>query len=148
MKSLVSIFLALIILLTPFNTKLDFVNTGTYYFYTTENFQNVMVTNIKSGQGYIISCDSDKIKEVYPLLDKKQIAGISGCFDNFDMDSFTKKYQLQIKFYEQIGDITFIYGYTKQLEKYVVVDNERINIQIAKNQYCTKIGYPLILDSA
>lgn len=48
---------------------------------------------------------------------------------------------------ESVGGIDIVYGYSDDLNDYVVVGGSKINLQIACNNGVTTIGYPLILGS-
>ena len=148
MKTLICILLSFVLLLSPCENflKTDYIDS--IFVYTTENLNAPNVTSIKSGKGYILSCDGNYINNLYQMLDKSKIVGISCEVDNLNLDEFINRFDLKIRLQEKIDSIEFIYGYSHKLSKFVTIDNEKINIQIAKVGKRIKIGYPLILDSA
>lgn len=149
MKTLCIILIALILLMCmpEFNiTNIEVLN-GTYYFFTTENYEDSNSLSVSSGNGYVISCKSEFASQLYRNLDKNKIVGISVETSDIDINSLVEKLNIEVCQTQNLKDISFIYGYSNRLTHFVTVDNQKINIQIAKTLDKIKIGYPLIFDS-
>ena len=47
----------------------------------------------------------------------------------------------------EVGDSVVVEGYSDSLNKYIVKDGERVNVQLSVFEGCVVIGYPLIKKS-
>ena len=122
-------------------------SNGITYIYTTENLVAPECTSIPSGNGYIIKCDSTCSHALLTQLNKNKVLGVSFEIPNCDFNTLTQKLNLQLICSQIVEDIVFVYGYSPRLSKFITVDGEKINIQVAKRGDIVKVGYPLILDS-
>ena len=140
-----------IIFLSPTFTLADIGKyiDGTFYFYTYEPFFSTDATTIKNGMGYIISTESKNAKTVYSALNKSSIKGMSLEFesDDFDLEKFIEKFEIEVKSIEKLENFTFFYGFSPLFDDFVNLDNENINIQMAIKSNTIHIGVPLILGS-
>jgi hypothetical protein len=121
----------------------------TYYFYTTSVQNNISHASVvKNGNATIVSCSARYSCEVKSKLD-----GILG--ESVEISNPTNADFLALKnfvgndivFTEDVDGIHIVYAYSSNLTGYVMVNGQKVNIQIAKNGNILTIGYPLILGS-
>ena len=65
-------------------------------------------------------------------------------FNNSYLDKIIDSLILEIYFSKEISDRVIIEGYSNKLSDYVIVNNLKINIQIAIDDEKIILGYPLI----
>jgi len=82
-------------------------------------------------------------------LSKDDLIGESIYLENLEVDSAISKLKAKIKFTEYLDEqnLTLIYAYTKLIEKYEMVNNVKVNLQISTCSEYTVIGWPLIYGS-
>lgn len=95
---------------------------------------------IKNGNGFILQCEKETAKTLYSKLDN--IDGISFEVINFDEKNLDN---IKIMKTENIEKLKIIYGYNKNIKKFIKIDNYKINIQIALTSDKATIGIPIIL---
>lgn len=120
----------------------------TYFYYVCE-------TDLKLENATVISCGAQSIVECnlrYAQSVKNQLGQIFGesvriknC-DKHYIDNILNNYKDIIKYKEIIENYTLIYCYDKTLLNNVLLDGQKINIQIAIKDDEVNIGYPLILN--
>lgn len=66
---------------------------------------------------------------------------------NVDVVALVKKLQLKHTFSQQTQDFCCIYGYTDKIRNFVIVDGQKINVQIAVTPTQVHVGSPLLLGS-
>ncbi len=150
MKILPIIFCAIMLFcFMPTPNFIDFVDAvdGIFYFYTTQKLTGEELNLVPCGNGYIISCDREESHNLYQKLNKQKLLGIS-IDTHVELNKVIKKLDLKITRTQELDSTTFLYGYTNKLKNFIVIDGEKVNIQIAQTGDTLKIGYPLILDSA
>ncbi len=82
------------------------------------------------------------------IKEKNGIVGESMLIDNFEPISAIQELDANIIFTEYLDSgASVIYAFTNKISKYVKVDGEKINIQIAYYDDYSVIGWPLILGS-
>lgn len=120
-----------------------------YTFYVSGEVQNIANANIvKNGSNSIVTCSGDNCRQVKQELNN--ILGETITLYNSTQSSFDKilcKIADKIKFTETIDNLQICYAYDSTLLNFVMVNGQKINLQIAVNADYIKIGYPLILDS-
>lgn len=129
---------------------LQFENTEktTYYFYTSlidDNIKNAKV--IKNGDNSIVVCDYAFAKTIKNQL--PQIYGESLRISNYTsqtLQNLLNKYSCDIVRFENFDGYKSMLCYDKTLFDYIIIDSQKINLQIAYNQTEINIGYPLILN--
>jgi len=120
--------------------------TGTYYFYTSEDFCSNFTTTINNGNDYIVSCDIDIASFVYQILNYNCIRGESFQFTKFgDRDLETLISKLGIQYFSKNEDE--ILGYSSLVPYSVKLNNSIFNVQIAETNSKITIGFPMILGS-
>lgn len=120
-----------------------------YTFYVSgsvDKINNATVT--KNGNASVVSCSAEFSGNIKNQL--SDILGESVCFykpsqktANYILDMLTSK----ILFSENVQENKICYAYDETLPRFVMVNNQKVNLQIAINDNFIKIGYPLILDS-
>lgn len=123
--------------------------TGTFYIYTYQNFNTEFVQTTKNGNGYIISTETKNAKELLSLLNKNLIQGMSLAVERSQLNlaTFLHKTNSKIIFNENIDELSFIYAYSPIFNEHITYNEQKINLQICKNQNLIHIGVPLILGS-
>lgn len=102
-------------------------NAGVFYINTigVENISKCINSSCKKlGESFVIKCASEsKIFKLQNLTKYKEVNE------------------------EKIGDVKIIYAYTNMLKNYTIVNNQKVNLQIAYDGTNLTVGYPLILGS-
>ena len=118
-----------------------------YIFYASNidclDTDDVLIT--KNGSSYIVKTNFENAKNI-----KAKLSGIMGETISFSGSTLTafsymQKIGMNIKLQEKVGDIQLFYGFVFGLEKYSLIKNEKINIQVAVSPSFITIGYPIIL---
>lgn len=124
-------------------------DSSIYSFYTTDNINTINnATVVKNGNSSIVSCTSLNAKNVKQSL--KNILGESVKINNPSKDIIDNLYQYinkNIVYYEVLENTTITYCYNPSLLNFVMIDGQKVNLQIAQNNNYIVIGYPLILGS-
>jgi hypothetical protein len=83
------------------------------------------------------------------LQNAKGVDGVTVVMEKTSVDvvALVKKLQLKHTFSQQSQDFSCIYGYTDMIRNYVVVDGQKINVQIAVTPTQVHVGSPLLLGS-
>ena len=146
--ALVLVGVALLLIKSPFSlSNVSNCYSGTYTFYTQEKFSDYDTQCMQSGNGFLVSTSNKNANDVFLKLNLNMLQGESFCFDGNMLDAqvLIKKLNGKVLKTEKVGDMLIFYGQSGKLEKYVVVDNEKINFQVAVNDGKVTIGTPLIL---
>lgn len=101
---------------------------------------------IDVGYGKIVKCSAENLETT--LLKCTEIDGISAKF--FQSSKWVEKFLNQLKFcakdVRECGGTTVMCGYSPLIKGGIVVDGEKINLQIAYGQDTVVMGYPLIME--
>ena len=120
-----------------------------YSFYTTDNVKNILNASvINNGNSCIVSCDSKNAQNVRNSIDN--ILGESIQINNptkLVKDYIHNSIKQNYLFNEFVGETEIIYCYDQTLLRYIMVSEQKVNLQIAFNKDFIVIGYPLILGS-
>lgn len=124
-----------------------FFSDITYSFYCLNYNKNLSAEIINNGAGYIIKTDGKNIKNV-----KNNLTGLLGESVSFKttknkIEKVLKTFNVNVIKEEKIGEIYCLYGYSHKLktENSVLVENYKVNIQIAFINNILTIGTPIIL---
>ena len=151
MKTRILLFIFSILLLlfgvvrkysNPINAFLLKENPAEEYVYAYSNF----------GLENYYSCGELKIlygKNIIQKVDfsKKEALGAGLVFSQLNIKEFEKLNNLKLVSIEQANGIDIYNYYSFNLPKYIILKNQRVNIQVAVSEEQVKVGYPLILDS-
>ncbi len=120
---------------------------GTYTFYSLENLQDSRVDVVKSGNGYLLSCDTSVAGDIYKTLNQSSLQGESFCFrgDRSSAFKIIEELSANVLKAEDFGGIYIVYAYTQKLLSSTLIGGEKVNIQIAVNKNLVTVGTPLIL---
>ena len=120
-----------------------------YSFYTTDTIDTIQNANIvKNGNSAIVSCDSTNAKYVRKFL--HNVLGESVQINNPTkqvLDNICNYIKNDFLYDEIVGQTQIMYCYNPSLANFVMIDKQKVNIQIAKSDNQIVIGYPLILGS-
>ena len=121
----------------------------TYSFYTTScNFEFSNASVVKNGNSAIVTCSGENAFDV-----KSQITNLLGESIKIErptqsalskIDGYINKFLL---FTEVLNGTSISYAYDPSLANFVVVDGNKVNLQVAKTDFCVVVGHPLILGS-
>ena len=103
-------------------------------------------STIPSGAGYVKTTYSQFSKCMQKAIGVDAITVVMDK-STVDVVSLVKKLMLEKTCEQQTQDFSCIYGYSKKIRDYVVVDGQRVNIQIAVTDTQVHIGSPLLLGS-
>ena len=151
MKKILILFVflfCLIFLKTPFSLCFLSQNyDATHTFYATQNVQNQNATVIQNGNGFLISTNSQNATEILADINAHNIQGESFCFNGNADDAQNILHSLNAKIMTQecFEDFKVFYAYSPKLEKYVLINLQKINIQIAMKNGKITVGSPIIL---
>jgi len=127
------------------------LNHGTYSAYVTNFVAAEEIEQsynyIKIANGGILVCELQYMQKVKSY--SYQVLGESLSFyGNIDeFNNLVKIYRVKIIVAEQVGDIMTIYGHSFAFRKHIILDNKKVNVQIAINNNCITVGTPIILGS-
>lgn len=119
-----------------------------YFFYTkklTQTISNVKIT--QNGTMNIISCKSSEAQSVKPQIANLEGESITFLGTKNDALNYLNRYNHKVVFSEVLENIVIIYAYCPQIENFVFVNNEKVNIQLAYNSGKITVGTPMILGS-
>ena len=102
--------------------------------------------NLSNGVGYV-KTDCSRFKGC--LQNARGVDGVTVVMDKSGVDvvALVKKLGLNQTFSQQTQDFTCIYGYTDKISDCVVVDGQKVNVQIAVTPTQVHVGSPLLLGS-
>ena len=124
------------------------VDKITYYFYTPKlNIEIKDANIISNGNSSIVVCDAQNSKKVKSRL--PEVLGESVRITDYSKETLSEimnKYSSKIKKIENINNYQFLLCYDDSLPKFVLVDEQKINLQIAITDSEIDVGYPLILN--
>ena len=102
--------------------------------------------NIASGAGYVKTTYANYAKCIQKA---RGVDGVTVVVDKnaLDVGALVDKLQLCQTFVHQTQDFCCIYGYTPKIRNYVMVDGQKVNVQIAVTATQVHVGSPLILGS-
>ena len=147
---LIVAFFCLIVMKSPFSlSKLSQNYLGEHTFYSTQK-TNQKETNItKNGNGYLISTNSQNAKNVFQNLEKEKLHGESFRLSGTEKDIPKLLHSLCAKTVkeERFDDFLILYANSPKIANYVVVNNKKVNIQIAYKNKVITVGTPIILGS-
>ena len=122
-------------------------NDITYCFYTDADFKKCDDSLvIDNGVCKMIYCDYKKAKAVKKYIDN--IYGESMAIYNInksDLKILSKKIQKTVVFNEKIDKKSIFYCYDSKLSNFVLIKNQKINMQVVFENNDATIGYPIIL---
>ena len=111
----------------------------------TNSLNNCEVIN--NGNGYIIKTDINNVKHIKSNVSK--ILGESVCFKSSinKIEKIISLYNIKIIKEERLNNIICLYGYSENadLTHSILIDSEKVNIQITFNCDYLTIGTPIIL---
>lgn len=122
---------------------------ATHTFYTTQNISLKNANSIKSGNGFLISTSSNNACIVKSTLNENYIQGESFCFDG-TQDDITKilhSLNATIVKKEKFDGFTVLYAHSPKITNYIILNNKKVNIQIAYKNKIITVGTPIILGS-
>ena len=128
--------------------KYNFEEKTTYFFYTTKFISDINNAKVVSnGNCSIVVCDdcySDDVKQQLPCVfgESMRIKDYS----QKTLSDIKNRYSQAVMKTEVLQNYEFMYCYDATLPKYVIVDGEKVNLQIAISKTEINIGYPLILN--
>ncbi len=127
---------------------LEFVDppkSATVYFYTSG--QAVGEEKIKTGNGYIIISSLRNSENV--LSENRNIIGQSLSFEgNTEIYlEYKNRLNLVVVKEESVLEIKTLYGYTPKIKNFILIDGQKVNIQMALNKNIISVGTPIILGS-
>jgi len=139
MKKFFVVIVMFLVLICSKNVENDFTLldyfSGEYTSYT-EEIESEESLNL----GFCYMQDKD--------VDKNKLVGESLKIYNFEPINALKKLNATLVKTECLDNgLVVIYAYTNKIKDYVEVDNKKVNIQIANNDECSVVGWPLILGS-
>lgn len=144
------IFFCLLFVKSPFSLSTLSQNyDATHTFYSTQKVEDENMSVIKNGNGFLISTNSQNAAKIKKKMQASNLQGESFCFDGSHAKVFEILYRANAKilFEEHFENFHIIYAHTKKIHKFVLINSEKINLQIAyKNEKIT-VGTPLILGS-
>ena len=149
-KLLIFIFLLVIVAVCSLGSEIKFFNLKNdckVELFVENVSSNLFGNIIKNGDGYVVSFDYENYEDTL-----KKVDGIYG--ESFIFNSSLKQFENisnQIKKYSQsrINEVITIYGYVAGEDKFIYIDGQKVNIQLAFNSKnnVLVIGFPIILGS-
>lgn len=127
----------------------DFVTAenAEYYFYTAYRVaENDSITVVENGSGSIVITDRNNLAQGRRL---KEISGHSVSFFGSitDAESLLTMLNAIDVYVEHIADLMCIYAYSPRLGKSIIIDGQKVNLQIAVSGGRVHIGTPILLGS-
>ncbi|MBR1925820.1 MAG: YwmB family TATA-box binding protein [Clostridia bacterium] len=121
---------------------------GTHTFYCPEIVFNADAQIAKNGNGYLISVCTQNAGAFEKTLNNNY-QGESFCFlgDENNLLEVLKKLNAKIVKKEVFDNLLVVYGFSPKLKNYILMKNQKVNVQIALNKNKITVGTPLILGS-
>jgi len=147
---LLSTFLiCLVVLNSPYSLSALSKNyDGTHTFYCSQQAFKGEAQTTKNGNGYLISVDTHTAEAFEKTLNSKY-QGESFCFfgSKNDLNQVLKKLNAKVVKKEVFDDLFVVYGFSPKLKNYILMESQKVNVQIALNKNKITVGTPLILGS-
>ena len=135
-KFIFFIVIAIILINSKHNTQQFSLNnyfTGSYYCYT----------NSKNSNGINLGfCNLSTTK-----AKQNTIIGESMQVENLEISTAIKSLKAKVVKTEYLNNQTIIYAFTPLIKTNIILNNKKVNIQIAIKNNISTIGWPLILGS-
>lgn len=158
MKKMILLIIFLLLIMCTYSYKPEFLKIygksslifgsfeySIYCLKVNEKIDNANVINL--GNGFIVTTNNKNVASI-----KSKVSGILGESVKFlttknSINKIIKMYDITVFKEENIGEIATLYGYSanKNFTNNVLVDNKKVNIQIAFNKNVITVGTPLIL---
>lgn len=102
-------------------------------------------TNV--GNGFLVECTVQNLPKTLFLC--KQVDGISVKFscEQLSFEEVVQQFRLQNESRLFLGGVIVVCGYSAKVQGGVIVDGQKVNVQIACDGQTVTVGSPLILDS-
>ena len=147
---MVVLLLSLLVLIPRYDyTFLDYIPQNCEVsFYTTTKMDDTpkYMDKIDIGSGQILRCDAKLATSAVQRIDN--IAGISFCFEGSenDISEYLDRVDAVVLKCENVSDeITTYLAYSNKFQNTITIDDNQINLQIAKVGSKITIGSPIIL---
>lgn len=148
-KLLVFIFLLIIVVICSLGSEIKLFNFSNFdiELFATEISDNIQADVIKNGDGYIVKTNSEEIDKVLNLVDG--VYGVTLIIDDNSTKYEEIKSKIKVQNCQEEQNIYTFYGYINGQDKFIYVDNKKVNIQVLYNKNNSKliIGFPIILGS-
>lgn len=130
--------------------EFGFSKEYTYVLYTPEKvLPNGSYEVTQNGNGFIIKTAQKNAATL--LKNARHVSGEALEFITTEGEvlakEIVKKFNLITVSYEQVEDTVIINGYSKLLQHFILINHEKVNLQIAYHKNAVIVGYPLILHS-
>ena len=146
-----SLCLALIIVgvLSPSRVRLeDITNEGVFRIYSTDVvYSPLIVSRTSVGFAFIYHVCPSNVQDVRKLFTRIDGESISFCSSKKCVDGVLRLFGARVISTSQIGNIESTLAKTRQNDRFIVADGQRVNLQIAVSGERTTVGWPLILGS-
>lgn len=109
-----------------FNDKIDYIDNCGLKFFT-----------VKADEGKNL------------LKNATDVRGITITFqgDKNDVDDYLKKLNAKEVYREKVQNVLIVYGYSDSIKRFVVVNDNKVNVEIAFDNKKVTVGSPIILGS-
>ena len=98
---------------------------------------------IKSGNQFYYTGSKDEIKNIYRNLHK--VDGIILYFQNSNVKELIDFYKIESYQSGDVDNLSMYYGYSPYYKDYNIINNKKINVQIAIGVQEIIVGFPAIL---
>ena len=102
--------------------------------------------HVENGDLHYYTFDSSSIDASFNFLSNYTVEGIVLYFTNkTGIEYFQQKLNYNLSQSRKVGDVDTYYGYLKEFNNFVINQNKKVNVQLAKTNNGWVMGLPLIL---
>ncbi len=113
-------------------------------FVSERQFENEGVYSVQSGDLFYNYCSLEVARENFKDF-KLKLKGFQFYFKNFDAEKILKTLKCNILTTTEVEGMTVICGYTPYYDNNILINNHKVNVQIAEGEDEVIVGFPLIL---
>ncbi len=107
--------------------------------------QKTCCTATNMGNGFLVECSVNNFTQIFSKCEN--VDGISVRFPCENFSKILQKLHLQSMRSHSLDGVWVVCGYTSQIRGGIVIDGQKVNVQVAYDGQTVTIGSPLILDS-
>ena len=107
------------------------------------NFDNFEKSTVIKENTYV---SFENKNDLCQFLKTEEAEGVVLYFDkSFTINYFLQKLHYNVTSSSTVEKMKVFYGYTNDYDKFVIHDNKKVNVQIAKREEGWVVGFPMIL---
>lgn len=113
-------------------------------FVSERNLQSDDVESVQSGDLFFNYCSLETARENFKSF-KLKLKGLQFYFENFDAEKILKQLKCEVLTTTEIEGMKVLCGFTPYYDDNILLNNHKVNVQIAQTENGVVVGFPLIL---